>query len=329
VAEGAGGVDIRLGAGKNFLPAQWQPGNTLGNGLIRNFGSLMGKDIRLVHAGHDVFRVDTPAPRVFRQRMGGANGHAVCDLAGPHHQRTFEDAGKAAGVVDLVGEITSSGGHDIGSGCLGGMRIDLRNRIGAGEDDGLFRHPADPLGFYGMRPGGGKGDEHVSPRHRLVHVAQAFGIADLRQTPLPVFVRITGQVFPAGVQRSLAVEHDQVGGIKPRLQQDAGDRGVGRSGAKKHRANLPDLLSSQLERVQQPRQSNAGGALGIVVPHRDAAAFAQFVQHPVAIWLGDVLQIHRAHAGSQHSDKIYQPGGIRLAVLPPVVHAEGEGVEST
>ncbi len=155
------------------------------------------------------------------------------------------------------------------------------------------------------------------------------GIGPFCQFPLLEFIGVAGKVIPAWMQAPLAVEDGQIGRIQPGLEQKAGYGGVGSASTEEHGSDVPDLFVRQQQGIDQPRQSYAGGALGVIVPNRDLAGGAQFVQHPVAVGLGNVLQIHSPHAGFQHFHKLDQFSRIRFAVLITVVHAESDGIKAS
>ncbi len=81
--------------------------------------------------------------------------------------------GKPRRVVDLVGEVAAAGGHHGGAGLLGVPGPDLGDGVGAGEDDGVLGHGADPLRLDRVRPRLGEGDADVGALERLGDAALA------------------------------------------------------------------------------------------------------------------------------------------------------------
>src|SRR5699024_11432583 len=90
-------------------------------------------------------------------------------------------------VVDLVGEVAAAGGHD--GGMPGGDgRIDLRERVGQGEDDGILGHGGHVR--FGKQVRGGDSDEHVRALDHIVQRAFELvpvgGLGDPLQTRVQV-----------------------------------------------------------------------------------------------------------------------------------------------
>ncbi len=71
----------------------------------------------------------------------------------------------------------------------------------------------------------------------------------------------------------------------------------------KHGLDFFQSLPASLMRVDHAGQGDAGGALGVVVPHRDAAVL-QLVEDLEAVGLGDVLEVHRAEGGRGHAHEV-------------------------
>ncbi len=81
--------------------------------------------------------------------LDGVNLHGLVDLGGTAVERAAEYVGKAEHVVDLVGIVGASRGHDdvgaCGCGCLVG---NLGVGIGEGKHDGAWCHRLDHLGGH-------------------------------------------------------------------------------------------------------------------------------------------------------------------------------------
>lgn len=89
----------------------------------------------------------SPDVRQTRQWRGRRERHGVGDLARAHQEGSLENAGESQRVVDLIGEVSASGGNDCGAGLMRFVWVDFRGGIGAGKDDGLRGHGADPFGL--------------------------------------------------------------------------------------------------------------------------------------------------------------------------------------
>ena len=87
-------------------------------------------------------------------RMGDAGGesaggellHFFGDLGSMSIQRPAKDAREGEDIIDLIGEIAPAGSDDGGAGLASEVRIDFRNRIGHGKDDGVRSHGFDHVG---------------------------------------------------------------------------------------------------------------------------------------------------------------------------------------
>ncbi len=89
--------------------------------------------------GKDVFGTEFILCNKTCDRFCRCDLHGIIDIRGAHIHRRAEDAGEAQNVVDLVGIIGASCGDDSGAGSFCLVGIDLRDRIGAGKNDGRRR----------------------------------------------------------------------------------------------------------------------------------------------------------------------------------------------
>jgi hypothetical protein len=153
-------------------------------------------------------------------------------------------------------------------------------------------------------------------------------IGRLAELPLAVVAGIAFDVLPPCVQGALGVEEAELGGVAAVREDEPRDRRVGGPRAKQDDPGVAELLARQLERVDQARQGHAGGALGVVVPHRYVACLPQLVQDPEAVGLRDVLEVDRAEGVLDHLHELDDLGRVVLAVLAARVHAEGDRVHA-
>ena len=171
----------------------------------------------------------------------------------PHDQRPLEDAGEAQRVVHLVGEVAAAGGHDVGAGFLGRVGIDLRHRVGAGENDGLGRHLLDPGRLDRVGAGLAQGDQHVGAGHGLFDIVDAVGVGLLAELPFAVKGRVGLDVVAAQVQGAGGVEHDHLGRVAAGLDDQPGDGGVARRRRRRRRcAPCPDSLPTTRRALIRP-----------------------------------------------------------------------------
>ena len=75
------------------------------------------------------------------QRLDSGNFHLFINGGSVHVQRTPENEREPQDIVDLVGVVAATGGHDGVRPCVHRVRIgDFRIGVGHGEDDGVFGH---------------------------------------------------------------------------------------------------------------------------------------------------------------------------------------------
>jgi len=295
----------------------------------RDVRGLLGEHLRLVHRRHDVVGVDALLLREVRDRVGCRDRHLVGDLARPNEERPLEDARKAHRVVDLVGEVAAPRGHDVRAGFLRRVRVDLRHRVGAREDDRLARHLADPLRLHGFRARLAQRDQDVRPLQGVVDVGYAPRVGLLAQLPLPVEGRVRLHVVASLVQAALGVEEGHLLGVAARHQDQPGDRRVRRPRAVQDDPDLVDVLADDAEGVDQAGERDAARALRVVVPDGDVAFLPQGVEDLVAVRLRDVFEVDGAETRLQHLHELDDLVGIVLAGLVVAVHAQRHAVDAS
>ncbi len=260
--------------------------------------------------------------------MGGGNGHGVGDLAGPNHQGAFQDAGETQRVVHLVGEVTTPRSHDISPCFLGCIGIDLRNRVGTGKYDGLGCHGLDPFGLHHIGPGPRKTDQHICTLHGIHDVIYKIGICYLAQLPFSVETLVGTDVLAVQVKAAMRIKHDRICRVGTRSVDDARNGGITGACTIKHNLNIFHFLVHQLQRIDQPCQGYAGRPLCVIMPDRDFALLAQHIQHPVAVGLRDVFQVHRTKAVLYHFNKFNDFLGVVLSVLASAVNTQGHRIDA-
>ncbi len=119
----------------------------------------------------------------------------------------------------------------------------------------------------------------------------------------------------AAIDHALAVADDHV----PALEADAHhevEAGDGRgAGAGTHQFHLADVLAHDREGIDQRRAGDDGGAVLVVVEHRDLHALAQLVLDVETFRRLDVLEIHAAQGRLQGGDHIDQLVRVALRQL--------------
>src|SRR5699024_8783754 len=106
--------------------------------------------------GDDVLDVEVLLSDL-RDGAGRGDLHGGGDLRGTGGEGAVEDAGEGEDVVDLVRQIGTAR-RDDAAVAVGEVRVDLRVRVGQGEEDGTLRHDLQSLLGDGA---GGQADEGV------------------------------------------------------------------------------------------------------------------------------------------------------------------------
>ena len=130
-------------------------GDTTGNGRF-GYGTRYGaQQTRIqwfgddvVAAEYDVFHVVSLGDQLrdilfsqIGQCLDSSNLHFLVDGSRPHVQSPAENEGKAQHIVDLIGVVAATGGHDhIFAGGRGLFIADLRRRVGHRKNNGIFSH---------------------------------------------------------------------------------------------------------------------------------------------------------------------------------------------
>ena len=229
--------------------------------------------------------------RQLGERVGGGDLHGLVDGGGLHVQRAAEDEGKAQHVVDLVRIIGAPRGHDGIVAHLGHiLGRDLRVRVGHGEDEGLGRHR--PHHVLGDRAGGGEAEERVGAFERVGERAR-LGVGGVGRLPLVHALLAAAPDHALGV----AQHHVLLGHAHGDQQLHAGDGG--RARAVDHELEILDVPPGQLQRVHEAGGGNDGGAVLVVVEHRDVEQLLEPLLDDEAVRCLDVLQVDAAEAGPQ------------------------------
>ena len=234
--------------------------------------------------------------------------HLFRDLGCAAVQRAAEDVGEAQHVIDLVRVVRAAGGDDaVGPHFLGQLGPDLGLGVGQRQDDGLVGHGLDHV----LRDHAGRraAEEDVGVLH---HIGQGAGAAvRLRIARL----RVVEAARAADVDQALGVDREDVGGLGAHAHHhiQAGDGGG--AGAGDGDLHFLDLLADQLQPVDQRRSRDDGGAVLVVMEHRDVHALAQLAFDVEALGRLDVLEVDAAQRGLQRGDDLDQLVGVEFGQL--------------
>src|SRR2546428_4418875 len=247
------------------------------------------------------------------QGVGRRQLHLIVPPPGPDVEHPSEEPGEAAGVVDLVGIVRPPGRHDLDvrSGFLG---LDLRDRVGHGEDDRVTAHGLDVL--QPDDAGTAQSDEHVGVHQRLARgAAEAFRIRVLGE---PLLHRVHVFRTPA-VDRARPVAADDVFGAGFHEELRGGDPRGPHAG--EHDPHVAQALAHDLQGVEEGLQAHDRRAVLVVVEDGDVEVALQSLLDFEAPRGRDILQVdaaeHRRDGFDDGHDLVHVLGG----------QAEREGVD--
>src|SRR5208337_2174510 len=223
------------------------------------------------------------------QGMSCRQLHFFIDGRGMYVKGTAEEEREPEDVVDLVGVIRASGGHDdvvTDSACF--FVGDLRVGIGQREDHRIGRHRRDHLrrecALYG------KTQQKVSALRGLSQRPQRGVLGEL------LFVRIH-PFFAALVNDALGVNQSDVLALHAHADVVLSGSNAGSAGAVDDNLNLVQALARQLHRIEQRCASDNRGAVLIVVENRDFHRLLEGFLDVEALRRFDVFQVDAAEGG--------------------------------
>ncbi|ETH82474.1 hypothetical protein L559_1027 [Bordetella pertussis STO1-CHOC-0017] len=272
----------------------------LGNQVVAAKRNVIGA----VGRGHDLV--------LFFARQAGDGQdrrlfHLARDRGRAHVQRAAEDVRKAQHVVDLVRVIRTAGGHDdVVAHRVRRLGQDLGVGVGQRQDQRVGRHGGHHLGLEHVA--GRQAQEHV---RALDHLGQGAGLG------------LAGEAFLVGVHQLLAalVDHAFDVGDPDMLQRQSqvhqqiqAGQGGG-AGARGHQLDVLDALAGHGQAVDHGRAYGDGGAVLVVVEHRDLHALAQLALDREALRRLDVFQVDAAEGGFQPGDDLHQLVRVGLVDL--------------
>ena len=172
---------------------------------------------------------------------------------------------------------------------------DLGIRIRHGEDDRLVRHRLHHVLRH--RALCGQAKENIGPDQSVGKRAR-FGPDREARFPL---VHAIGAAF---VDHAFGVAQDQIFRAEAdRAQQfEAGD--AGGAGAVAHQLRGGDVAAGQLQRVDQAGRGDDGGAVLVIVEHRNVEQFAQSLLDDETFRRLDVLEVDAAPAFAEQFDTV-------------------------
>ena len=224
------------------------------------------------------------------------------DLHGIVHRRcaavecAAEDVRETQDVVDLVRVVGPAGRNDgVGSRLLGELGRDLGRGVGQREDQRARCHLRQHLGLE--HAGSAQAQEDVGPGQHVGQLAVRGVLRELRLV-------LVHQLGAALVDDAREIRDPDVRARHAQLHQQAQAGQRGSACAAGDELDLVDLLAHHLERVQHRGAHDDGGAVLVVVEHRDAHALAQPALDVEAVGGLDVLEVDAAKGGLQRGDHV-------------------------
>ena len=231
------------------------------------------------------------------QRCDGPHGghlHLFVDGGRATVERATEDVGETENVVDLVREVrTARADHRIRASGAGEVRHDFRRRVGQRHDQWLFRHLFQKLGLQDT--GSRKAQEDIRTADGFIELAL---VALLGIDGLP---RVH-QLFAALVDEAFDIVHPDVLAIGAERDQEVEAGEGGGTGARGNDFDFLKLLACQFQTVDDGGGYDDGGAMLVVMEHRDVHHGAQAAFHLEAFRRLDVFQIDAAEGRLERRD---------------------------
>ena len=235
---------------RNARHARLYGGASYGCGHGRNYPSVQGRG-NDAHLGYALNQ--------------SGNGLRSCDLHGlidvrcPHIQGPAKDPRKAQHIVDLIGEIGSTGGHHSRSSLQGQVGHDLGHGIGHGKDYGISRHAL----YHGRSHNACHRQAQEDVRTPYCIGQTARNIAGIGHAGDLLLGRV--EVGPALVDHTPAIA--EYGILYPEAVEKFGDGDAGGASSAHGDLHLVEGLANYLEGIDESRQGDHGGAMLIIVKY--------------------------------------------------------------
>ena len=234
--------------------------------------------------------------RDFGQGLGAGDFHLVIDGTGVDVQRATEQIRKAQNVVHLVRIVRTTGGHDgvraHGVGVFGG---DFGIGVGHRKNDRIVGHAEDHVLRHGTL--GRHAKEHIRALHRVLKRTR-IGFRGMGRFPL---VHALGAAL---IDDALGIAHDTVVVLGThRLDQfQTGD--ARRTRTVQNDLTVFDLFARDMQRVDQTRRTDHGGAVLVVVKDGNIHFLLQTLFDDETFRRLDVLKVDAAKGRPHQLDRL-------------------------
>ena len=234
--------------------------------------------------------------RKFGDAVHAGNTHLIVDLSGAHIQRAAENEREAEDIVDLIGEVRTACGNDrIGCNLAGQFGHDFRGWVGEGKDDRLCRHLFNQVRFQHARTG--EAEEHVRALHHIFQRAQVCFLGKF------CFLRVH-VLLAAFINKTVDVAEPDVLAFHPQFDEhiEAGNACCAAAGGDNF--DVFEVFICDLQRVGCCGPHNNGGAVLVVMEHRDVHALAAEFFHDKALWRLDVFEVDSPKSWPHGTDDV-------------------------
>ena len=233
--------------------------------------------------------------------------HGARDAGGAGVQRAAEDERETQDIVDLVRVVAAARGHDgIVAHRAHFGRQDLGRGVRKREDQRARGHGLDHVWLE--HAAGAQTQEDVRADDGFGQRTQLGGLREARLVRVhelgAAFMHQAGEIGEPDVFLGQADVHQQV---------HAGQRR--RTRATDYQLDLVQLLADDREPVQRSRRNNNGGAVLVVMEHRDLHARAQLALDLETLGRLDVLEIDAAKSRFQGGNDFDQLVRVTLVDL--------------
>ena len=245
-----------------------------------------GRNALVEDAGDDVVRREFVLGDHRGDGQGSDPQNLRRDLLDLGIEEPPEEAGEREDVVDLVRVVRTPRRHDR-SVLRSADRIHFGSRVRQGEDDGVVGHRGDVGGSEDVALG--DADEDIGALEALDEGAVDQARVGRLGERLAARVHAFGVIGGQGPRAPVA---DDV--LRALGEEESDDRIARRADARDDDADVLDLLSDELEGVDQRGEDDDRGTVLIVVEDRDVEFGAQPLLDLEAAGRGDVLQVDAA-----------------------------------
>ena len=201
-------------------------------------------------------------------------------------QSTTEQIREAQHIVNLVRIIRPPRCHNrILANGVGFFRCNLRIRVRHGENHRIGGHASDHIGRHSTL--NRHTDKHVSVIHRLVQ-SSGFSVGCVRRLPL---------VHPLGsalINHALGIANKTVVMLGTHGFHQLHTSNSRSTRAVNHNPAVLDFLAGDMQRIDQPRRTDHGRAVLVVVEDRDVHLFLKALFDDETFRRLDVLKVNAA-----------------------------------